>query len=152
MLELKDVMLFISEEHVLSHLSVVAQEGEVTCLTGAAAPVVLRAMMGFVLPREGCISIDGEPLTPESAETLRQLMAYVPPRLEPIGTLPVYEPPVSGNLLVLAEQRDSPILLVNSPLATAEWLRRMADTGKVVIVASQDARIIESADQVLQTN
>ena len=53
MLELKDVMLFISEEHVLSHLSVVAQEGEVTCLTGAAAPVVLRAMMGFVLPREG---------------------------------------------------------------------------------------------------
>lgn len=152
MLELRDVTLLVTEERVLSHLSVIATEGEVTCLTGAAAPVVLRAMMGFVQPMEGCISIDGEPLTPQSADALRQLMAYVPPRLEPIGTLTVYEPPVTGNLLLLAQQRESPILLVNSPLATAEWLREMAASGRVVIVASQDPTIIETADQVLQTN
>lgn len=151
-IELRDVTLPVSNEQVLSHLSLFAPEGEVTCLTGASASIVLRAILGFVQPLEGYICIDGEPMTPESAETLRLRTSYVPSCLKPIGTLPVYEPPVSGNLLKLAERRDAPILLVDSPQATAEWLRRMADKGKVVVAVSQDASIIESSENVLQTN
>ena len=72
MLELNDVLL----KGEKSTLSLMAAEGQLTCIVG---PVRwLHAMMGFEPVLAGYISIDGEPLTPQLAATMRRSMAFVP--------------------------------------------------------------------------
>ena len=55
---------------------------------------MVQVMLGFLLPDEGLVSVDGELLTPLSAPTFRRLMAYLPHKRE-ITITPV-EANISG--------------------------------------------------------
>ena len=108
MLELNEVLL--EGEH--STLSMMAREGQVTCLTppsvqstSSSALRWLYALMGFEHVVCGYISIDGEPLTVASALAMRRMMAFVPRRLEAVGRLDVYEAPGVHDVFALRVNR-----------------------------------------------
>lgn len=108
MLELNEVLL----EDEPQTLSLMAHEGELTCLTGNSSQRLTRwlhAMMGFEWVKSGYISIDGEPLTPSSAAAFRLLMAYAPARLESIGQVTTYAPPSVQDVFALKANRDLPV-------------------------------------------
>ena len=103
MLELNDVLL----EGEKSTLSLMAREGELTCLTTPGAPLHstplrwLYAMLGLEHVKGGFISIDGEPLTPSSAQVMRRQMAFVPAALDDVGQVTVYEAPTPHDVFGL---------------------------------------------------
>lgn len=176
MLELNDVLL----KGEKSTLSLMAAEGQLTCIVG---PVRwLHAMMGFEPVLAGYISIDGEPLTPQLAATMRRSMAFVPATMADVGEVCVYEAPSADDVLALRANRacknadlqqetkltggrgaqarmlatavllGRPMLLVEQPQpAMLPYLRRQAAAGKVVIVTSTDSSIIAGADNVVET-
>lgn len=81
MLELKDASLTVGGRRLLSGFSMIAMDGQLTCVTGAAGSgktLLARVMLGFQPLDAGFISLDGALLTPLSAPYLRRLMAYVP--------------------------------------------------------------------------
>ena len=79
MLELKDATLIADGRELFSRLSMVAAEGQLTCVTGPSGKTALAGvLLGFTPLTEGFVSIDGSLLTPQSAPVFRQLMAYVP--------------------------------------------------------------------------
>jgi ABC-type sugar transport system ATPase subunit len=169
-------------------LSMMAEEGRMTCLTGGTAELRsrwLRVMLGFEPTLTGFVSIDGEPLTASAAPTLRQLMAYAPACLTSEGEVVVYEAPsvqdvfnletnrecpisngilseemrrvgadaddVRTRLIAVAVLLNRPILLIdNPPAAAALYLARQARQGKMVIVCSQESKVLEVADQIVE--
>lgn len=81
MLEVKNASLQVDGTTLFSGLSFTVDEGRILCITGgsgAGKTTLLRALLGFWPLSEGHISIDGELLTPSSAEDFRKGMAYVP--------------------------------------------------------------------------
>ena len=108
MLELNEVLI----EGMHRTLSLMAKAGELTCLTGGTAEQRTRwlmAMQGFETVTNGYISIDGEPLTPQSAPAFRKLMAYAPARLCRLGEVTTYEPPSVQDVFSLKANRELPI-------------------------------------------
>ena len=130
MLELNDVLL----EGEKTTLSMMAHEGQLTCLTcdGAAAGGDgrllrwLHAMLGLEPVTSGFISIDGEPLTPQTVQSLRRLMAFAPCHLQAVGQVRVYEPPTEQEVFALRANRDVPI----SNGLLAEEARRTGASGQ----------------------
>lgn len=128
MLELNDVLL----EGERSTLSLMAREGQLTCLVPVANPLPpssaqrwLYALLGFERVVCGYISIDGEPLTPSSAHTMRRLMAFAPDRLDDVGEIEVYEAPVADDVFSLRFNRRHPV----SDDQLSEEMRRTGATG-----------------------
>lgn len=81
MLEVKDAKITFGERTLFEHLSFTADDGEMVCIVGESGvgkSSLLSAMLGLQPLAAGHISIDGELLTPASAEAFRQLIAYVP--------------------------------------------------------------------------
>lgn len=81
MLELKDASLTRDGKTLFSHLSMMALDGHLTCITGprsSGKTALIRVLLGFVAPDEGLVSINGELLTPLSAATFRRMMVYLP--------------------------------------------------------------------------
>ena len=77
MVELKDATLTLGDRRLFENLSLMAQDGQLTCITGAEGTgktAVIRVMLGFQPLDEGLVSVDGELLTPLSAPTFRKLM------------------------------------------------------------------------------
>ena len=175
MLELNDVL--ISGEQ--STLSLMAHEGQVTCLVGGSH--WLQAMLGFESVVAGFISVDGEPLTPKTIRKLRRLMAFVPDRLDDVGEVVVYDAPTMADvfslkanrqldaalvqqelkqtgatgqkamLLAVAASLDRTILLVDNPMPSSlPYLHRLAEKGRTVIVASTDRSVMGSADHLVE--
>ena len=99
MLELNDVLIE-GESHTLS---LMAYERQITCVVGSAR--WLYAMMGFEPVTAGFISIDGEPLTPKTAQVLRRQMAFAPRRLDDVGELVRYEAPTADDVFALRANR-----------------------------------------------
>lgn len=84
MLEVKNAKIEINGRTLIDGLSMVAEDGELTCIVGdngSGKSSLLRAMLGLQTLSEGFISIDGELLTAASAEAFRQFIAYVPQEL-----------------------------------------------------------------------
>lgn len=103
-IELNEVVLR-GEEFTLSLL---AQEGCLTCITGGSAGRRTRwlyALMGFELPSAGYVSVDGEPLTGGCIAHLRRNIAFVPASLDTIGEIVPYEPPTLNDMLSLRSNR-----------------------------------------------
>ena len=182
-IELNEVVL-CGEEHTLSLL---AQEGQLTCITGGTAmrrTRWLHALMGFEVPKTGYVSVDGEPLTGGCIAHLRRNIAYAPASLDTVGQLMPYEPPTVHDVMALrsnrrlkvseadideearqtgatgqkavllatAVLRRKPVLVVDSPSpASVPYLQRQAaQQGVTVIVATDDAAIVEGADNVVE--
>ena len=99
-IELNEVLL-PGEEHTLSLL---ADEGQLTCITGGTAERRTRwlyVLMGFEVPSAGCVSVDGEPLAGGCIAHLRKHIAFAPASLETVGQLVAYEPPTIQDVLSL---------------------------------------------------
>lgn len=91
MLEIKNASVKMGDAVLFDRLSFSVSDGQMLCLTGDSGcgkTTLLRAILGFQPLCGGHISIDGELLTPSSAEEFRKLMAYVPQDLSfPIETV-----------------------------------------------------------------
>ena len=108
MLELNNVLL----EGEPQVLSLMAEDGQVTCLTGgteARRTRWLHAILGFEPVKSGYICIDGEPLEDNSVESFRQLMAFAPSRLVATGEVRTYEAPSVQDVFNLQANREQPI-------------------------------------------
>lgn len=84
MLEIKNASLTAGGRRLFSGLSFTVADGQTVCLTGCSGSgktTLLRAILGFHPLDEGHISIDGELLTPSSAEEFRKHISYIPQEL-----------------------------------------------------------------------
>jgi ABC-type cobalamin/Fe3+-siderophores transport system ATPase subunit len=81
MLEAKNVTIAVGERVVAEDLSFIANDGELTCITGDAASgktTLIRTLMGFLPVKAGFVSVDGELLTIYSSHAFREMMVYLP--------------------------------------------------------------------------
>lgn len=84
MLEIKNASITIGGRQLFAGLSFTVPDGQTICLTGSSGSgktTLLRAILGFHPLDEGHISIDGELLTPSSAEEFRKHISYIPQEL-----------------------------------------------------------------------
>ncbi|MFQ5829334.1 MAG: ABC transporter ATP-binding protein [Candidatus Methylomirabilia bacterium] len=82
MLTLDGINCYYGEVHVLKEVSLSLSRGQILCLlgrNGAGKTTTLRAIMGFVKPRSGSITLDGRELTTLRPHDIPRLgIAYVP--------------------------------------------------------------------------
>ena len=81
MLEVKDATISVSGSIHIQNLSLIAPDGEITCIAAndaTALSAFLRVVMGFQSADDGFVSIDGELLTVSSAPAFRRIMCYLP--------------------------------------------------------------------------
>ena len=170
MLELKDATLIINGRKLFENLSLMAQDGQITCVTGTTASgktALIQVMLGILSLDEGLVSIDGELLTPLSAPTFRRMMAYVPQPRE--VTLKQAEPDIIGletiwspfnsrryqltaidELLDVEPMASKPIIIVDDPeLQMASRLKSLAVGGHTVIIASTQEDFIHMSDKII---
>ena len=168
MLELKDASLTVNGRLVFDRLSMMALEGQMTCITGpqgCGKTLLLRVLMGFVPLDEGLVSVDGELLTALSASAFRRQMAYVPqmttpqtpdfvPQTDDLETvwsgegLPAWEPKAIEQPVVTILNK--PIVLADEPsTAIAEQLRTLANEGRTVVVTSREETFLNMSDKMI---
>lgn len=85
MLEVKDATISMTGKPLVKGLSLIARDGQVTCITGsegAGKTTFLRTLMGFLPVELGFVSVDGELLTMASAPAFRNLMTYLPQKIQ----------------------------------------------------------------------
>ena len=84
MLEVRNASVTLGGKLLFEGVSFTVGDGETLCITGDSGcgkTTILRAMLGFLPLSAGHVSIDGELLTPASAEEFRKQMAYLPQEL-----------------------------------------------------------------------
>lgn len=178
MLELKDATLAVNGRKMLDRLSMIAQDGQMTCITGpegSGKTLLLRVFMGFLPLDDGFVSIDGELMTELSAATFRRMMAYLPqtagttlPNNEQspsedspsaltdgLETLWSTEPlgewePKAVEMPVVTIQ-EKQIILADDPQASVlSQLRTMANEGRTVVVTSGDEAFLNMSDKIIR--
>ncbi len=85
MLEIKDATIKAGEHVLTTPLSLIAKDGQLTCVTGpegCGKSLLLRAVMGFHPLDSGFVNIDGALLSPRSAHAFRQQMVYLPQQMQ----------------------------------------------------------------------
>ena len=85
MLEVKDATISVSGRVLVQNLSLIAPDGEITCITGpegSGKTAFLHTLMGFLPVSEGFVSVDGELLTIHSAPAFRRFMCYLPQNID----------------------------------------------------------------------
>ena len=170
MLELKDATLTADGRRLFTNLSLMAQDGQLTCITGPAGAgktALLHVMLGFATLDDGLVSVDGELLTPRSAPAFRRLMAYLPQR-RPV-TIEQTEADTSGletvwaphngrryQLTPIDEHLDvppaasKPIVIADDPdPSLLGMLKAAVAAGRTVVVASQAADILAQSDKII---
>lgn len=81
MLEAKDISVSAGGRPVFAGVSFAVADGRMLGITGASGSgksTLLKALLGFQPLDGGHISIDGELLTPSSAEEFRKIISYIP--------------------------------------------------------------------------
>ncbi|MBR4192126.1 MAG: ATP-binding cassette domain-containing protein [Prevotella sp.] len=94
MLEVKDATIRVGDKSLMSGLSFIAKDGQMTCVKGSSGSgksALIRTLMGFLPVGEGFVSVDGELLTIRSASAFRQMMTYLPQNMQLLRRQ-LYEP------------------------------------------------------------
>ena len=94
MLEVKDAPIRVGDKTLMSGLSFIAKDGQMTCVKGSSGSgksALIRTLMGFLPVGEGFVSVDGELLTIRSASAFRQMMTYLPQNMQLLRRQ-LYEP------------------------------------------------------------
>ena len=171
MLELKDATLTLEGRELFRGLSLMALDGQLTCITGRAGvgkTAIIQVMLGFVLLDDGLVSIDGELLTPLSAPVFRKMMAYVPQKRE-VNIRPAeyettgletlwapynvrhYQLTAIDEHLDIAPLAQKRIIIADDPdTAMLSVLTSMAAGGHTVIVTSEREEYLNLADRVVE--
>lgn len=79
-IEIENLTVRFDGKTVISRFSLRLESGSKIALTGSSGSgktTLLRCILGFVVPDEGTIRINGERLTSASVWTLRSILAYV---------------------------------------------------------------------------
>ena len=156
MLEFKDATIKVGEEVLASRFSLIAKDGQVTCITGpegSGKTVLLRTLMGFLPVSEGFVSVDGELLTVHSAHAFRQMMVYLPQKMDLLAHQlrePDPEEPepeefaVWNNVMpsAIEEQQPEPLNAEDIFLLAEKTLREAAD--KPIVIADEPAAHLTS--------
>ena len=151
MLEFKDATIKVGEEVLASNISLIAKDGQLTCVTGpegSGKTVLLRTLMGFLPVSEGFVSVDGELLTVYSAHAFRQMMVYLPQNMSLLAHQlrePEPEEPepeefaVWNNVMpsAIEEQQPEPMNAEEIFLLAEKTLREAAD--KPIVIADEPA-------------
>ena len=156
MLEVKNVTIAVGERVVAEDLSFIANDGELTCITGDAASgktTLIRTLMGFLPVKAGFVSVDGELLTIYSSHAFREMMVYLPQDAQ-VLRIPQEETEAPENeaddyavwneVLPVAE-----IAQPKAPLTTDELLLLATQTlqesaGKPIIIADEPTALLSS--------
>lgn len=94
MLEVKDATIRVGDKTLMSGLSFIAKDGQMTCVKGSSGSgksALIRTLIGFLPVGEGFVSVDGELLTIRSASAFRQMMTYLPQNMQLLRRQ-LYEP------------------------------------------------------------
>ena len=85
MLEVKDATIVVGERILASGLSLIARDGQMTCITGpegCGTTMLLRSLLGFHPLDSGFVNIDGALLTTLSAHVFRQQIVFLPQQMQ----------------------------------------------------------------------
>ena len=151
MLEFKDATIKVGDEVLASNISLIARDGQLTCVTGpegSGKTVLLRTLMGFLPVSEGFVSVDGELLTVYSAHAFRKMMVYLPQKMSLLAHQlrePEPEEPepeefaVWNNVMpsAIEEQQPEPMNAEDIFLLAEKTLREAAD--KPIVIADEPA-------------
>ena len=156
MLEVKNVTIAVGERVVAENLSFIANDGELTCITGDAASgktTLIRTLMGFLPVKAGFVSVDGELLTIYSSHAFREMMVYLPQDAQ-VLRIPQEETEIPekeaddyavwNEVLPVAEiaQPKAPLTTDELLLLATQTLQESAD--KPIIIADEPTALLSS--------
>ena len=81
MLRIENLGVRFGQKEIFSGMNLHVGRGETVCLTGPSGcgkTTLLKAVMGFVTPYEGTISVNGIELSPRTVSHIRHLTAWMP--------------------------------------------------------------------------
>ena len=142
MLEVKNVTIAVGERVVAEDLSFIANDGELTCITGDAASgktTLIRTLMGFLPVKAGFVSVDGELLTIYSSHAFREMMVYLPQDAQ-VLRIPQEETEAPEN-----EADDYAVWNEVLPVAEIAQPKAPLTTDELLLLATQTVQ--ESADK-----
>ena len=142
MLEAKNITIAVGERVLAENLSFIANDGELTCITGAAGSgktTLLRTLMGFLQVKDGFVSVDGELLTIYSSHAFREMMVYLPQDAQTLG-LQLEEPEATQ-----VEADDYAVWNEVLPSVEIAQPRAPLTTDEIVLLATKTLE--ESADK-----
>ena len=156
MLEVKNVTIAVGERVVAEDLSFIANDGDLTCITGDAASgktTLIRTLMGFLPVKAGFVSVDGELLTIYSSHAFREMMVYLPQDAQ-VLRIPQEETEIPekeaddyavwNEVLPVAEiaQPKAPLTTDELLLLATQTLQESAD--KPIIIADEPTALLSS--------
>jgi ABC-type cobalamin/Fe3+-siderophores transport system ATPase subunit len=156
MLEVKNATIAVGERMVAEDLSFIANDGELTCITGGAASgktTLIRTLMGFLPVKAGFVSVDGELLTIYSSHAFREMMVYLPQDAQALR-IPLEETEAPENeaddyavwneVLPIAEiaQPKAPLTADEILLLATQTLQESAD--KPIVIADEPTALLSS--------
>ena len=163
MLEVKDATIRVGDKTLMSGLSFIAKDGQMTCVKGSSGSgksALIRTLMGFLPVGEGFVSVDGELLTIRSASAFRQMMIYLPQNMQLLRRQ-LYEPEytdgddpeygVWDNLLpeIQEESKAEPLTLEEIFSLAEKTLKEAGE--KPIVIADEPAAMLtpELAERML---
>ena len=156
MLEVKNVTIAVGERVLTENLSFIANDGELTCITGDVASgktTLIRTLMGFLPVKAGFVSVDGEMLTIYSSHAFREMMVYLPQDAQ-VLRIPQEETEIPekeaddyavwNEVLPVAEiaQPKAPLTTDELLLLATQTLQESAD--KPIIIADEPTALLSS--------
>ena len=156
MVEVKNVTVAVGERVVAENLSFIANDGELTCITGDVASgktALIRTLMGFLPVKAGFVSVDGELLTIYSSHAFREMMVYLPQDAQTLR-IPQEEAEAPENeaddyavwneVLPVAEivQPKAPLTADELMLLATQTLQESAD--KPIVIADEPTALLSS--------
>ena len=156
MLEAKNVTIAVGERVLAESLSFIANDGELTCITGDVASgktTLIRTLMGFLPVKAGFVSVDGELLTIYSSHAFREMMVYLPQDAQALRIqLEETETPqneaddyaVWNEVLPVAEiaQPKAPLTADELMLLASQTLQESSD--KPIVIADEPTAMLSS--------